>query len=158
MGRSLVCSLLQKRKCQENQGVPPPAAELGKEGAAMITTTRLFQWEVEGDTLILTPLIDLHDKERPHLEGAKTDVLTFLERTPTKNVVLDLGHTNYFWTAACRMFFKVGKEVRRRGGRMVLCNVANQLRRILRLAKLDGLWPICSSREEALEAARGEKR
>ena len=60
----------------------------------MITSTRLFQWEVEGGTLILTPLIDLHDRDHQQIEEAKRDILNFLANTSTKNVVLDFRHTN----------------------------------------------------------------
>jgi anti-anti-sigma regulatory factor len=123
----------------------------------MATLTRLLQWEVEGDTLILTPLIDLPDREHQQIEEAKRDILLFLEKTATQNVIMDFRHTSNFWTTACRMFLKVRKEVRRRDGRMVFCNVSDQARKILRHPKLDGQWPICSSREKAIEATRGKR-
>jgi anti-anti-sigma factor len=123
----------------------------------MVTLTRLFQWEVEGDTLILTALIDLNEKENRQIEEAKGDILSFLRRTPTKNVIMDFRNTHFFWSTAFNMFVQVWKEVRRRKGRMVFCNVCKQERKLLHYPKLDGLWPICSSREASIAATKGEK-
>jgi anti-anti-sigma factor len=120
--------------------------------AAMVTLTRLFQWEVEGDTLILTARIDLNEKEHRQIEQAKQDILTFLARTPTKNIIMDFRNTNFFWTTAFNMFIQVWKEVRRRAGRLLFCNVSQQERKLLHYPKLDHLWPICSSREKAVTA------
>ena len=116
----------------------------------MVTLTRLFQWEVEGETLILTALIDLNEKQHQLIEEAKQDILTFLKRTPTKNVIMDLRNTNLFWSTACNLFVQVWKEVRRRNGRLIFCNVSKQELKLLHHPKLDGLWPICSSRERAI--------
>ena len=123
----------------------------------MVTLTRLFEWEVEGDTLILTALIDLNEKEHRQIEEAKQDILTFLAKTPTKNVIMDFGHTNFFWTTAFNLFIQVWKEVRRRKGRLIFCNVSKQERKLLHYPKLEGLWPICLSREESIQAARDER-
>ena len=48
----------------------------------------------------------------------------------------------------------VWKTVRDGGGRMALCNVSAVGGEILRIAGFDTLWPICASREEALEAVK----
>ena len=120
----------------------------------MATLTRLFQWEVEGDTLILTPRMDLHDRELPRIEETRRDILNFLAKTPTKNVIIDFRATNYFWSSAARLFLRVKKEVYLRKGRMVLCNVSQPLNKILHHPKLHRQWPICSSREKAVKAIR----
>jgi hypothetical protein len=38
---------------------------------------------------------------------------------------------------------------------MAFCGVSDHEREILKVTKLDGLWPICDSREEALKAVQG---
>jgi anti-anti-sigma factor len=121
----------------------------------MTTLTRLFQWEVEDDTLILTPRIDLHDREHQQIEETKRDILNFLAKTPTKNVIIDYRNANYFWSSAGRVYLRLKKEVHLRNGRMVFCNVSQQLNKILGHPKLVGQWPICSSRTQAVEAIRG---
>src|SRR5262249_33805780 len=121
----------------------------------MATLTRLFQWEVEGDTLILTPRMDLHDRDHQQIEETRRDILNFLAQTPTKNVIIDCHSTNYFWSSAARLFLRIKKEIHLRNGRMVLCNVPQPLNKILHHPKLHRQWPICSSREKAVEAIRG---
>jgi hypothetical protein len=38
---------------------------------------------------------------------------------------------------------------------MAFCNVSEQEREVLAVTRLDGIWPICRSRGEALQAVRG---
>jgi hypothetical protein len=38
---------------------------------------------------------------------------------------------------------------------MAFCRVSEHEREILQATRLDGLWPVCLSREEALHAVRG---
>ena len=37
---------------------------------------------------------------------------------------------------------------------MAFCNVSNHEKEILQITRLDHLWPICSSRSEALAAVK----
>jgi anti-anti-sigma factor len=122
----------------------------------MATSTSIFQWEVEGETLILTPLTDLHETEYQQIEEERRSLLRFLKRTPTKNIVIDFSETDYFGSTALDLFLQVWKAVRRRKGHMAFCNVTDQEREILKVTCLAYLWPICSSREEALAGVRKE--
>jgi len=64
-----------------------------------------------------------------------------------------LGHkADYYGSTALGFFLKLRQRVRRWNGRMALCNVSDHEKEILQITKLDHLWPISSSRIEALEA------
>jgi anti-anti-sigma factor len=67
-------------------------------------------------------------------------------------VVLDFRKTDYYGSTALGFFVKLWKRVRDRDGRMAFCGVSDHEREILRVTHLDGMWPICSSREEAVQA------
>jgi anti-anti-sigma factor len=120
----------------------------------MATATSIFQWEVEGDTLILTPLTDLHETEYQQLEEERRNIVRFFKRAPTKNVVMDFSETDYSGSTALCLFLQVWKEVRKRNGRMAFCNVTSQEMEILKVTWLEHFWSICSSREEAIAAVR----
>jgi hypothetical protein len=49
-------------------------------------------------------------------------------------------------------FARLWRRVCERGGRMAFCNVSDHEREIMRVTRLDGLWPICPSRQEAIKA------
>jgi anti-anti-sigma factor len=110
---------------------------------------------VEGETIIVTPAEDLGELAFPQVGAAGVQVLTLLGQTPARNVVVDFCRTDYFGPTALEVFVRFWKGVRSRNGHMVFCNVSEQEKAILRLSNLDKLWPVCSSREEAMAAVRG---
>jgi anti-anti-sigma factor len=123
-------------------------------GAARRPSAGIFDLEVEGETVIVTPTEDLRELDFAEIGAGAEEVLALLGRTPARNVVVDLRRTDYYGSTALGFFVRVWKRVRGRGGRMAWCNVSAHEEEILRLARLDRLWPVCPSREEALAAVR----
>jgi anti-anti-sigma factor len=97
----------------------------------------------------------LRETAYEEIETGARDILHLLENGSIQNVVLDFHQTDYYGSTALGFFVKLWKRVRDRGGRMAFCGVSDLERDILKVTKLDGLWPICSSREEALKAVQG---
>jgi anti-anti-sigma factor len=120
----------------------------------MSTVGGAFVIERDGETLIVTPVTDLRELNYPQIEAGAREVLDLLDGPSVKNVVLDFHKTDYYGSTALGFFLKVWTRVRSRDGKMAFCHVSGHEREILRITKLDGLWPICSSREEALGAVK----
>jgi anti-anti-sigma factor len=118
----------------------------------MGTTKGLYELEQLCETLVVTPTTDLQELRYEEIESGARDVLGHLDTGPVKNVVLDFQRTAYYGSTALGFFIKVWKRVRSRGGQMAFCNVSGLEREILQVTKLDGLWPVCASRAEALAA------
>ena len=87
----------------------------------MATSTSIFQWEVEGQTLILTPLTDLEETEYRQVEQERRNILRFLKRTATNNIVMDFSEADYIGSIALDLFLQVWKVLRRRHGHMAVC-------------------------------------
>jgi len=121
----------------------------------MATDTRGFEVEREGQTLLVTASTDLRELDYPTIEAGARDILHLLGNGTIKNVVLDFHKTDYYGSTALGFFVKLWKRVRECDGRMAFCGVSDHEREILKVTNLDGLWPICSSREEALTAVQG---
>jgi stage II sporulation protein AA (anti-sigma F factor antagonist) len=115
-----------------------------------------FEMTQEGDTLIVIPLGDL--SEWAYLEAGAEQVLDRASDPSVRNVVLDFHRTDYFASSALGFFMRLSKRVCTRKGRMALCNVSAHEREILQFTRMDHLWPICPSRQEALRAVREEPR
>jgi anti-anti-sigma factor len=112
----------------------------------------IFEIERQGDTLVVTPAVDLGELAFEQIESGESRVLDLLGDDALRNLVLDFGKTDYFGTTAIGSFVKLWKRVRDRGGHMAFCNTSEHEREILKLTKLEGLWSVCGSREDAMRA------
>jgi anti-anti-sigma factor len=124
------------------------------EEAGMVVG-EVFEVEREGQTLILTPLRDLRELDYPEVEAGARAVLDLFRDGTVKNVVLDFHRTDYYGSTALGLFVRLWKRVRECDGRLAFCRVSDHEREILRVTHLDGLWPVCPSREQALQAVQG---
>jgi anti-anti-sigma factor len=121
---------------------------------AMAASTGIFEIERAGDTLIVTPTANIGELAFQEIESGTAQVLKDLNGSAARNVVIDLRSTDYFGTTAVSLFLKLWERVRERNGRMVFCNVSEHEHELLRLIKLESLWMMAGSREEALQLAR----
>lgn len=124
--------------------------------STLTSATKIFEIEQQGDTLIVVPAVDLRELDYQRIESGGEDILLLLNGTGTKNVVLDFHKTDYYGSTALGFFMKLWKRIRGRDGRMAFCNLSEHEKEILQFTKLDHLWPIYSSRSEALEMIRGD--
>lgn len=120
----------------------------------MNATMGLFEVGQEGDTLLVSPTANLGELDCGQIESEGRGVLDLMANPSVRNVVLDFRRTDYCGSTALGLFLRLWKRVRGRGGRMAFCNVSEHEREILAVTKLDGLWPVCRSREEALRVVR----
>ena len=114
----------------------------------------IFEIEQEGDTLIVVPTVNLCELDYQRIQEDGKQVLDLLNANAIKYVILDFAKTDYYGSTALGFFLKFWKAVRTSSGRMAFCNVSDLEKQILEITHLDRLWPICSSRTEALEAVR----
>ncbi len=117
-----------------------------------MTALHVFETEQIGDTLVLAPSRDLSELHLSRFEEETAAVLKLIESIPAKNIVLDFSKTDYYGSTALGFFVKLWTRLRKGEGQMAFCNVSENELEILRLTKLDSLWPVCNSREEALAA------
>jgi anti-anti-sigma factor len=120
--------------------------------ATATTAGAIFETEEQGDTVIVLPTADLRELDCQRIEAGASKIFELLTADPVKHVVLDFFRTDYYGSTALGLFLKLWKRVRDRQGGMAFCNVSEHERKILRVTKLDRLWPICTSRSEALQA------
>jgi len=118
----------------------------------MATATAIFDIERKGRTLIVTPLTDLREMNYLEIEAGAQNVLHLLQNRTITNVILDFHKTDYYGSTALGFFIRLWKRVCQCGGRMAFCGVSAHEREILKITNLDDLWPLCTSRAEALQA------
>jgi anti-anti-sigma factor len=119
------------------------------------STAGIFGVELDGETVLVTPVRTLRELDFQEIEAGATVVLAFLNRMPARNVVVDLCRMDYSGSTALGFFIRLSKAVKDRGGRMALCNVSPREKEVLKGVHLDEMWCTYDSRQRALEAVRG---
>lgn len=120
----------------------------------MTALTNLFDVARADDTVIVTPLTNLSELDFQEIQAEAREVLSLLDQGDVKNVVMDFHHTDYCGSTALGFFVTLWKRLRQRKGQLVFCNLSEHESEILRITQLSGLWPIYTSREEALKSVQ----
>jgi anti-anti-sigma factor len=115
----------------------------------------IFAIERHGDTLEVAPVANMDELAFLQIESGGEAILELLNDPAVRNIVVDFGKTDYFGTTALGLFVRLWKKIRQRDGHMAFCNLSEHQKEILRVTMLDGLWPICGSKEEAIRQVRG---
>ena len=120
----------------------------------MEPTNGFFEITQQGDTIILTPQTDMGELNADRINSGMEEVLALLTNSSVKNVVLDFHKSGYFGSTALAFFVRLWRTISRRKGRMAFCNLSENGKDTLKVMKLDCLWDICTSREDALQTVQ----
>ena len=83
--------------------------------------------------------------------GDSTDLKPQLgEQWASQNVVLDMSEANYMDSAAVGWLLSLHRSFEESGGRMILCNIQPEIRRVIELMRIDRVVPIVDERAEAI--------
>ena len=94
--------------------------------------------EVEGQ-LIVGNRQELKQKVLEHLEGGD------------KKFVIDFSNTGYIDSSGLGVLVSLSKKIREQGGELRLSSLNEDLRTLFELTKLDTLFKIADTKDEALE-------
>jgi anti-anti-sigma factor len=120
----------------------------------MDQTEHFFDTEQQGDTLVVTPAANLGELDTARIDDGMKCILGLLDPKSVKNLILDFHKTDYFGSSALGMFVRLWKTVSAGNGRMVFCNLSEHEKEVLQVTKLDQLWDICNSRDDALQVVK----
>jgi anti-sigma B factor antagonist len=95
--------------------------------------------DVEGQ-LIVGNRQELKQKVLEELEGGG------------RKFLIDFSNTGYIDSSGLGVLVSLSKKIREQGGELRLANLNDDLRTLFELTKLDTLFHIASSRDEALES------
>jgi len=65
-------------------------------------------------------------------------------------LVIDLSQTSFFGSALLAIIFRVWSRIKARNGHFALCGLQDYCRDVLRTTRLDTVWAVFDTREEAL--------
>ncbi len=106
-----------------------------------------FQTSKDGSVNILS----ISGRLDPHGGKDLKDTITALtDAEDGSDLLVDLEELDYMASAGFRELFMAGRKIGRSGGRLVVCSLRNEVKRIFELAKFDTAYPIFETRQEAL--------
>lgn len=96
--------------------------------------------EFEGD-------LDFHSS--PEVRTA----LSKLAENQTRKILIDLQKVSYIDSSGLATFVELFQKLKRYGGKLVLFNLTASVRSVFEIAKLDTIFQLASSEQEALAAS-----
>lgn len=108
--------------------------------------------ELSENAVVVVPLRDVGSLSEEHVRSELDAVLAQVQQSGAKNVVVDFAHLPYFGTAMLEVMLTIWRRVRTDEGRMAVCNASEMEREVLRISAFDSLWPMCDTREAAIES------
>jgi anti-anti-sigma factor len=82
------------------------------------------------------------------------DRLAELIRSGSRNVLIDLRQTVYINSSGFHSLLIASKLVEEVNGKLVLCGVSTELRRLFEIGNFTHLFTICESRDEGVSKAK----
>lgn len=102
--------------------------------------------------MIVVPQISAGSFAEENVNSELDGLLGRIGQSELKNVVFDFAKISYFGSSMLGAMHALWKRVSAGNGRMAVCNVSEVGREVLEISRFDTLWPIFTSREEALDA------
>ena len=117
----------------------------------------VFEYEVNGDILVVIPVRDFMSIRDADLRDAYNETYRRLTTEDLKHLVFDFEQLNYFGSTFVGIMIRLAKKTNGNGGTTVLCNLSDEIRSILKQLmllendKTASFWKRAQTREIAIE-------
>jgi anti-anti-sigma factor len=113
-----------------------------------------FRIEEVDDAIVITPGPRISSLDNNYLAERRTALVDAIRKTSESAVIVDFSQVGYFGSLLLDTLCVVWKQTRERSGTMCLCNLTEVSKEILNKSRLNSLWPVFSSRQEAIDSSR----
>lgn len=117
----------------------------------MVPPHKIFGVEQIGNVLVLVPHGDLGSLEDQEIGVELKSTLELLQRSAINKVVIDFSASKFFGSTMLGAMIKLWKRISASQGKMALCNLSDHEREVLKVTKLDGVWPQLATRQQAID-------
>jgi len=115
-----------------------------------------FTVERHGDVCVILASPAVESLEPGDLEAASSLLLSSVATFTPPLLLVDLREVKSFGSAFLALLIRLWKNVSAKAGMMALSGVSPTVRELLRMTKLDTVWPIYDRRSEAIEALQAD--
>ena len=106
---------------------------------------------VENDVTVAT-LLDEKILDEISISQISSKLTELVGSQDQPRLVLDFGNVGNMSSSALGMLIMLHKRIREKGGQLRLCNIQPAIFEIFVITRLNEIFSICSSRQEAIEA------
>jgi anti-sigma B factor antagonist len=96
---------------------------------------------------------DKHSLDESTLQEVQDRVLEASNVDPPL-LVVDLSHVDFFGSSFIELLYRVWSRLNSRGGHFALCGLSPYCREVIEVTRLDQLWPIYPSVDEAVAGVK----
>jgi anti-anti-sigma regulatory factor len=106
--------------------------------------------EQQGNVVVITPLFTFASFTEPHIASEWATVQDQIDSPSTQHAIIDLGEIPYFGSTMLEWMAQIWKTMKPKGGTIAAARPSKIGREVLSAARLERLWGIFDTREEAL--------
>jgi len=114
-----------------------------------MSQSKFVRAEQQGDVLVITPLFTYATFAEPDVATELTEVQEQVDSPATQQVIIDLGEIPYFGSTVLEWMAQLWKRVKSKGGRLAVVRPSEIGREVLAAARLERLWGIFETRDQA---------
>jgi len=116
----------------------------------------VFEMELVGDTLVVTPQGDASGFRYNEIHNETNTVLTELGRPRVKNLVVDLDYLQVGGSIVISSIIKMARKINTKKGGAAFCNASENMKKVIESMNLTRLWPCFNSQNEAIRSLQAE--
>ena len=114
----------------------------------LLLSMAAFQTSVDGNVKILA----VSGRLDPQTGRDLRDTMRLLiEEEEAVDLLVDLERLDYMASVGFRELFLAGRKISRQGGRLAVCSLRGEVKRVFELACFDTAYPIFETRREAMD-------
>ncbi len=111
--------------------------------------SKYIRSEQQGNVLVITPLFTQAVFAEPTGANEWDQVQEQLDAPGTEQIIVDLGEIPYFGSTVLEWMTQLWKRVKIKGGRLAVVRPSAIGREVLNVARLEKLWGIFDTRDQA---------
>ncbi|MBV08782.1 STAS domain-containing protein [Rubinisphaera sp.] len=123
----------------------------------MTNNTKSIELTHQNGITILTPMGDTLSYRDIDVQREGMDINQQLKTAGTQVIIVDMSRSNYFGSLMIGVINSFGQTVKQRNGQMFLCGASDEMQSVLKIMKLESLWPHFPKLADALKVAKAWK-
>jgi anti-sigma B factor antagonist len=119
----------------------------------MSTPSRRSRLEVEDNgEIAIVNFIDRKILDEQNIQKIGEDLFSLVDQYGRKKILLNFSKVEYLSSAALGKFISLNKKVQTAGGKLVMCNINEDIFEVFEITRLDRLFKIEKDEQSALQA------
>ncbi len=101
---------------------------------------RVYQTELRGDAMVVTLQGDSPGFSIGAVHNEMATIVGLAKSPEVHNLIVDMSGSNYYGSIILGEIVNLGQTVREKGGRIAIAGISSDMKEILRMMRLDGMW------------------